>query len=66
MFFIGLVGLAIFLFVSITRFLKDKTKNDQELLRKMDELIKVMSREQQHFGGDDKERICRCGFGNFR
>lgn len=45
LFFIGLTGLAIFLVVSITRFLKNKTKNDQELLRKMDELIKVMSRE---------------------
>lgn len=43
--FIGLVVLAIFLIISITRFLKDKTKNDQEMLRKMDELIKVMSRE---------------------
>ncbi|AET67771.1 hypothetical protein Desor_2167 [Desulfosporosinus orientis DSM 765] len=43
--FIGLIVLSIFLIVSITRFLKDKTKNDQELLRKMDELIKVMSRE---------------------
>ena len=43
--YIGLIVLTIYLMVSTIRFFKHKTQNDQELLQKLDELIKLNSQK---------------------
>lgn len=41
--YIGLIVLVIYLMVSTIKFFKNKTRNDKELLQKLDELIKIKS-----------------------
>jgi|GEM_PF-2562760 len=43
--YIGLIMLTIYLMVSTLKFFKHKTQNDQELLQKLDELIKLNSQK---------------------
>lgn len=43
--YIGLLGLGIYLMISTIQFFKRKTQNDEELLRKLDELIKMQSQK---------------------
>ena len=43
--YIGLIVLVIYLMVSTIKFFKNKTHNDQELLQKLDELIRLKSQK---------------------
>lgn len=46
--YIGLIVLVVYLAITAIKFFKDKTQNDKELLRKLDELIKVLSQQEDH------------------
>ena len=43
--YIGLIGLGVYLAINTIQFFKDKTQNDKEQLRKLDELIRVVSQQ---------------------
>lgn len=40
-----MIVLAVYLAITAIKFFKDKTQNDKELLRKLDELITVLSQQ---------------------
>ncbi|HEY8909390.1 MAG TPA: hypothetical protein VIM51_03790 [Desulfosporosinus sp.] len=47
--YLGIFALVIYLMISTIRFFKRKTKNDKELLQKLDSLITVLSQKnEQH------------------
>ncbi|GAB6174461.1 hypothetical protein JCM15765_39390 [Paradesulfitobacterium aromaticivorans] len=41
--YIALIVLGIYLVITAIRFFRDKTQNDRELLKKMDELIRLLN-----------------------
>lgn len=43
--YIGLIVLVVYFAINTIQFFKEKTKNDKEQLRKLDELIKVISQQ---------------------
>jgi large-conductance mechanosensitive channel len=43
--YFGIIALSIFLMISTIRFFKRKTQNDQELLVKLDSVIKLLSQK---------------------
>lgn len=43
--YIGIILLGVYLMISAILFFKDKSKNDKELLQKLDEIIKAISQQ---------------------
>ena len=46
--YIALIVLGIYLVITIIRFFRDKTRNDRELLKKMDELIRLLNKQSDN------------------
>lgn len=47
-------GLVIYFLVSVILFMKNKTRNDEQLLRKLDQLVEFRQRENENHDEDAK------------